>query len=492
MSSRALVHALQRAGLAPAGPLGAGAGGPRWSARDAAGRAWAVTVVPADAVARADLRRRVAALAALDHPHVARVRPLLELRDGTAAVLQAEVVGPDLGTVRAARGPLRPGEVTTVVVPLAEALAALHRVGVVHGDVAPANVVLDPDGRPVLVDLACGAAGVEAGTPGFAAPERASGATPAGDVHALARVGLALLGADGVVPASEGAGDGGADAGSALAAVLRAAASPDPGLRPTAADLAAQVYAACPPEPVRLPDAAVLARLTLRRLAVPPDDATARLRTERRPRRRAAGGPAGAPGRGAGARGRHRARRRGPRGVAAVLLVGLGLAAVVGASLQAGDLRAAASPDASPPRAVGAADPVAAAVRLTTARTRALVDRDRDALAAVTLPGSPAAAADALVARDVWRRTPTAGGAEVVEARLLGVEHGVEHGDGPTTARVLVRARAWVRTGEPAADPPPGGEDASAPDAVVLVLVRDAGTWRVSAVEPPPGPAPAG
>lgn len=551
MTSRLLVRALARSGLEPSGPLGAGAGGARWAARDAAGRTWAVTVVGADDAARPGLRRRVAALAALDHPHVAEVAPLVELRDGTAAVLQAEVAGPDLRTVRAARDAWTPGEVATLLVPLAEALAAMHAAGVAHGDVAPGNVVLEPDGRPVLVDVVGGAGPGEAGTPGLAAPERVRGASPAGDVHALARLGLALLG-DAAARVDDRAADprltsAAVDRASAddltsvdddtreidahrvaLLAVLRAAADADPARRPDAGRLAAQVYGACPPSPVRMPDAAVLARLTLRGLAVPGGDVTVRLTTP----------PEGPP-----ARGRHRVptgrdaperhgarggRARRARGAGVVLLTGLALAAVVagvghawdapppeaagaggGTREAAGILAVPGHPGPpGPPRLLGQAGPAAdrdashplvAAVRLTEARVAALAAGDRAALAAVTVPGSPAAAADVRAAAALRGRGPAAGEVDVSGVRLLAVVGA----DGATTARVLVRARAVVRTADEQADADPAeiGEpelhdpgtdqagallDGDPAPAVVLVLVRTADGWRVSAVEPPP------
>src|SRR5665647_32748 len=101
----------------------------------------------------ADAPRRVARLSAVGHPHLAAVGPVAELADGSLAVLTEEVPGTDLESVCAGKGRWSAGEVVTVVVPLAEALAALHDAGLCHGDVAAANVVLRPDGRPVLVDL---------------------------------------------------------------------------------------------------------------------------------------------------------------------------------------------------------------------------------------------------------------------------------------------------------------------------------------------------
>ena len=470
VTSRTLVRALARAGLEPAGPLGSGSGGPRLAARDAEGHGWAVTVVGPDQMPREALRARVAALAGLRHPHVARVAPLMELRDGSAVALQAEVVGPDLATVLRARGPWRPGEVVTLVVPLAQALAALHAAGLAHGDVSPGNVVLESDGRPVLVDLVCGARHGELGTPGLAAPERARGAHSAGDVHALGRLGLALLGAA-------------EPAGSRLRAVLEAAAHPEPSARPDAAALAEAVYAAGVPEPVRLPDAAVLARMTLRRLAAPEDETIVR--------------PDLAP---ASRRARH--RRSSPyRAPMAVAIAAIVLGAVVVATGRGEPSRASEPVVEVPPGAMApvreapVGGPVPAAARLTVRRADALGTRAPTALASVTVPGSPAAAADRRVAADLWRRAPSPGGVVVDEVHLLALE-GARPGRG-ARARVMVRAHAWVTasaaqvSAEPASpvlSSAVGTEALGATPASVVVLVLEAGRggWRVSDVVPAP------
>lgn len=505
MTSRQLARALARAGLELAGPLGTGASGERLAARDADGVGWAVTLVGRE-LPREVLRARMAALARVTSPHVARVGPLLELRDGTAVALTGEVAGPDLATVCRARGPWRPGEVVTLVVPLAQALAELHRAGVAHGDVAPANVVLERDGRPVLVDLVCGARPDEAGTPGWAAPERAEGATAAADVHALGRLGLALLQTAGDADATGGP-DGAAAEAARLRAVLEHATAVRPEDRPAAAALAERVYAACAPEPIRLPDPATLARLTLRRLATP-DDATVL-----RP-----------PPDAARPRGRHRRRARVPApvlvGVVGVLLVApvvaLGRSGLTAGGAGEGGTAGAppapahdgvvvpvpgAEPGAPGGGGVASHDPVAAAVRLTVRRAHALALGDRVALGSATVPGSQAARADARLAAQRRQETRGVARVRVDEVRLLAVEG--ERPWRPRQARVLVRADARVTTGDPAdvvptaqeisTDPaPPSSPAEPAPEgaAVVLVLVEGPGGWRVSAVEPAPA-APA-
>lgn len=93
------------------------------------------------------------------------------------------------------------------VVALLEVVARVHRAGVVHGDLKPGNVLVRPDGDPVLLDFglahgpAVGAASVGRGwTPRYASPEQLRGKprTRAADAFSL---GVMVLEASvGVVP----------------------------------------------------------------------------------------------------------------------------------------------------------------------------------------------------------------------------------------------------------------------------------------------------
>ncbi|MFJ3404055.1 protein kinase [Promicromonospora sp. NPDC090134] len=105
------------------------------------------------------------------------------------------VAGPTLSQELAANGPLAEADVLNLVAGVAEALFEIHRAGLVHRDVKPANVILGPDG-PRLIDLGVVAAidatrltltGQPVGTPMYMAPEQATGsrATSAADVWAL-------------------------------------------------------------------------------------------------------------------------------------------------------------------------------------------------------------------------------------------------------------------------------------------------------------------
>ena len=135
------------------------------------------------------------------------------------------------------RGHLRPGEVVTLGVPLARALADLHARGMAHGRVRAGSVAIDPDGRPVL-DLR-GASVVGAGVVGAGVSGAGvSGAGAAQDVYDLASLCWAAAGQQG--PA-------------ALREALAPALAQRPEDRPSAATLGAHLLAVCAPAPLQLP-----------------------------------------------------------------------------------------------------------------------------------------------------------------------------------------------------------------------------------------------
>jgi hypothetical protein len=467
-----LSAALRSAGMVLAGPAGSGSGGPRWTARSPDGTRWGVTLVAARSPGHVEhLEERGARLALLDHEALATCLPPLRLAARRVVALHALVAGTDLATVHAARPGWAPAEVVGVLAPLARALAVLHRAGLAHGDVSPANVVLAADGRPVLVDLLCGDDLLQQGTPGVAAPERPRGARPAGDVHALARTGLLLLGdtAD-------------RDGEAAVRGVLEDAACPDPDRRPSAEDLAAALVRSCPPASALLPDAAVLARLALQRLADVRDDETTRPGTRRRPPR---------------ARHRGTRDRRGVVVGGALTAGGLAVALVVAGAVLPGASWSATTGDGG---GVGVAplhlDPAAAAVRLTAGRAEALTAQDAAALASVTVPGSPAARTDADLLRSLAeagqagsdlsldigsvRRIADAGEAPGAAGPDPGSGLPGPLGDAPLCPGVRIEAslRPTAATGGTTAR-----GSATTTTAVVLRVCPTSTGWRVSEVE---------
>lgn len=105
------------------------------------------------------------------------------------------VPGPTLAEHVEAKGPLRGENLAGLAVGLADALDAIHSVGVIHRDLKPANVILTQT-QPVVIDFGVAAAhdvaaltatGAFVGTPGWIAPEAMSGtarADPQQDVWA--------------------------------------------------------------------------------------------------------------------------------------------------------------------------------------------------------------------------------------------------------------------------------------------------------------------
>ncbi|MGL5862136.1 MAG: serine/threonine-protein kinase, partial [Phycicoccus sp.] len=231
--------------------------------RVADGRPMAVKVLHADPEAVELAAREAAVTARAANAHVVAVEAVLPLDDGRVALLMPQLRGGSLDGVVRARGHLGPGEVVTVLAPIASALGRLHGMGVVHGDVSPGNVLLDLDGRPVLADLGLGQVLGEVspgvwGTEGYVAPEVLLGAdpSPAADVYAVGALGWLCL--SGAVPGPPGlrpslqqvnrAGEGSA----AVVEVVEAAVDADPTTRPDADTLAWALFQAAEPAPLDL------------------------------------------------------------------------------------------------------------------------------------------------------------------------------------------------------------------------------------------------
>jgi tetratricopeptide (TPR) repeat protein len=134
-------------------PLGAGGGGEVWLAQDRElGACVAVKIlspaVASDASALAALQDISARLNALADPHIVRVHGVFG-QPGNAWLAMEYAAGGDLTVLRG-----RPcAEILGAVIPIAGALAQVHRAGIVHRDVKPANVVLTVDGTPQLTDF---------------------------------------------------------------------------------------------------------------------------------------------------------------------------------------------------------------------------------------------------------------------------------------------------------------------------------------------------
>ena len=177
--------------------IGYGATGEVWRARElATGDDVALKRLGtgADPAAIESLRREASVLRTLDTPYVVRLRAVLGEGADTVLVLDL-ATGGSLAALLARRGSLDPGEVVTIAAPLAQALAAAHASGLVHGDITPSNVLFTAEGMPLLADLglarlAGAPLGTVDGTAEYVDPAVAAGGEPdeASDVWALAAV----------------------------------------------------------------------------------------------------------------------------------------------------------------------------------------------------------------------------------------------------------------------------------------------------------------
>ncbi len=88
-------------------------------------------------------RREIKLAASLDHPNILPVYQTGELADGRLFLAMRLVDGPDLKGLIKERGPLGPSHSIEILIQVGEALDAAHRSGLIHGDVKPANVLLE-------------------------------------------------------------------------------------------------------------------------------------------------------------------------------------------------------------------------------------------------------------------------------------------------------------------------------------------------------------
>ncbi|MFC0506962.1 serine/threonine-protein kinase [Micromonospora costi] len=324
-----------------------------WRAEDEVlGRPVAVKALAAqlatDPQLRATIQREARAAARLTHPHITQVYDY-----GEATLAGGEVVpylvmelvdGHNLAD-RLAGGPLPWREAVRVAGQVASALAAAHRIGVVHRDIKPGNVMLTETGAKVLDFGIAALAGPHhplagqtgeplMGTPAYFAPERLSAGPPdpASDVYALGALLYRTLAGRAPLPVQSWEDALEVHERRTPVPPLRIAGLPadiadltlaclaaDPARRPTAAQLATRFGAVGPADP---PTTVVPPRPAGRAAVAPPQPPTLVDRAPVTPR------PAVVPR-------RPRRRSRGP--IAALVAAGLVLLVGLGVMLNLGD-----------------------------------------------------------------------------------------------------------------------------------------------------------
>jgi serine/threonine protein kinase len=179
----------------------------------------------------ARFRREAEAAASLDHPNILPLYEVSETEDGLPFFSMKFATGGSLRTVAAGlRGERR--EYVRLMAKITRAIEYAHTQGILHRDLQPGNILLDARGEPMVSDFGLakwldGESDLTRtlttfGTPGYIAPEQASGAQfgPAADIYSLGAILFNLL-----------AGRTPFIGANALSVIQQAAATPAPKLR---------------------------------------------------------------------------------------------------------------------------------------------------------------------------------------------------------------------------------------------------------------------
>lgn len=423
-------------------------------------------VLPADDTTGA----RVGAWRSVRHEHLVRVLEVVPLSAAEIGVFSEHLPGLSLVRLCAARGPLSDGEAATLAIPVAQALEAMHAVGIQHGGVGPRSILVDADGRPVLAGLGAALRHVPTASDESAA-----------DVRALLAAVLEPL----AVPGT-GGGDG--SLGEALEDLLHEPA-------PSAARVVDRCFRVAVPQPVRLPDPTGTGRDvahdlgSLRATARGDSGARARRGGARAGRHGATSGlrPASdvesGPVRGRGPAGRPGLARVMIAGACAVVLAAAVTVTVLVAPWRAttdGGTAAAAPGPVAGPRATSVparTDPRDAAVALTQRRASLLAQGRTAALHEVEVVGSPAHEADSrLVAQLDGDRVSGLEVSVTDVERLEAPRDDAGSSDDEVRVQVTSTTSAYERV---AADGSRRAGGPAATSTVVLVLRWTDQGWRV-------------
>jgi len=149
-------------------------------------------------------QREALEMAGFQHPNIVSVYD--DGSDDEGVYLVLEYMPGGVLTERIRKGAMAPAEAAEIILPLAEALQAIHDRGRVHRDVKPSNIMFDSYGNPKLADFGVvklvesdgsdglTVAGTTLGTPAYMAPELVSGQPLAqSDQYALALVCFELV-----------------------------------------------------------------------------------------------------------------------------------------------------------------------------------------------------------------------------------------------------------------------------------------------------------
>ena len=195
------------------GELGRGGMGIVYRARDTRlKRTVAVKLLPPELAYRTEIKSRFlreAEMAAqLSHPNIVPIYSVDE-KDGLVFFIMACVLGDNLATRMATRGPLPIADVRRILREVSGALAFAHARKFIHRDIKPDNILIDKDdGRAIVTDFGIAravqdgaetrltATGIAIGTPAYMSPEQCAGDREIdgrADLYALGTLGYQML-----------------------------------------------------------------------------------------------------------------------------------------------------------------------------------------------------------------------------------------------------------------------------------------------------------
>lgn len=139
-------------------------------------------------------QREARAAARLNHPNIVQVYD--QSQGGMAFIVQEYVEGETLKDLIRRESPLDPRRAISIALQILAALRIAHQQGVIHRDVKPQNILIQPDGKLKVADFGIASAGGDAemteagsivGTAQYLAPEQARGLAvgPPADLYAV-------------------------------------------------------------------------------------------------------------------------------------------------------------------------------------------------------------------------------------------------------------------------------------------------------------------
>ena len=152
-----------------------------------------------DARTRRRFVQEVRAAARVDHDHIVRLYATSDPADRVPYFVMEYIAGPSLAELIASRGRIAPREAAALVAQAATGAQAAHAAGLIHSDIKPANILVDPStGRAKVGDFGLARLETETpghsregllpGTPAYISPEQARGEprpAPSSDIYSL-------------------------------------------------------------------------------------------------------------------------------------------------------------------------------------------------------------------------------------------------------------------------------------------------------------------